>query len=669
MSDIPLNGVPHRERVAISWRTDPNMTTLTCSTPCWVDQAASRRRGAIVAAAGMALVLAVIWGISLSRSLCDPMGPDQAFFQYIAEGVLAGQKPYVDVYNEDGPGIMLAHTISTLVFGRTDLAVRAFDACWTGMTLAALIALATRDRRPAATGLLAATLYACIYYGQGYIYTCQRDGFAVLPALLAVYLMADDRPSPWLRSVCRGLCAGLFAALAFSFKPTLGLCFGVLWLQSCADSWRHRTHGIRSTGALTGLSVGFVGVFLITLGILQHYGAFEAYWQIFTRAHPLMQARYGREGPWLLWEMRYRIAGGVPIFAAVMGLALLLTRPKQDRRQTEFSLWKEWVALFAVSACVFSLLLTIHFWPDWRGMLFVGLGAVVPSLGFIIFRTWRALSRVQRLMAMVGLASLGSILIQGRFCMYHFFPLAACASYLAANEITARFERFRADRRSNRFWMAICIATVLFTIYAPWWRQMTHYTTALYPFADVSRVEHYARVTRKMDAPAYETKLKVARRIQELTSANEPITLMFFDLWLYQMADRPPAHPRVYVNAHTMIEQPDLIQGVLQTTPRLLLARLTSSPTAGTLTNPPDVQAAAFDSLVRYFGPTAEQLRRHYHLLEAIDDVCILERVLPADRRTDAGNEHEPWPGAHPPGPADFAHHEANPQVVAGNFR
>ncbi len=603
------------------------MSAVAPSIP-WADAPAAKSRSAItVATAGMIIAFAAVWLMSLNRSLCDPLGPDQAFFQYIAQGILAGQTPYVDVQTQDGPSILVAHLLSTLLFGPTDLGVRAFDACWTAMTLAALIALALRDRRPLATGLLAGTLYACIYYGQGYIFTCQRDGFGVLPALLAIHCMISNKPSPVWRAALRGLVAGLFGAVAFQFKPTLGLCFGMLWLQACADAWHHRTEGLRATAVVTGLTAGFLATVLTSFAILYCWGSWDAYWQVLTRRHPLMEDGYVM-GPYLLLEMRYRTAWAGVMLAAVLGVLFLMTwsREAQDRGKGRRLLldWAWWVM---AGTGLFLLMITAHFWPDWRCMLVVSIGAIVPALGFALSRPWRDLSRTQWLVLMNCGAGMASILIQGQFAMYHLFPLAAFASYLAACEVTDGFRRFRPEPNRSHPWLVVCLSLLLFTGYTQWWRCMTRFSASLNPLEGRTLVEHYAHVTRKMNAPAYETKLRVARRLQELTAPNEPITIMFFDLWLYQMCNRPPAMPKVYIHADTMRNIPATIDSVLDRKPRILLARLRTELPAEKRSDPTAVFATLVGELETYFGAPAQQIGTTYRLIEMIDDVGFLERL------------------------------------------
>jgi hypothetical protein len=214
----------------------------------------------------------------------------------------------------------------------------------------------------------------------------------------------------------------------------------------------------------------------------------------------------------------------------------------------------------------------------------------------------------------------------GNFHLYHFFPMGACASYLAADELVDGLCRLRADRRSTRIWMVVCLAAVFYSGYVCWWRQMTQLTIGAWVLGEKTRLEHYARVTHKMNSPAYFTKLRVAERIQAITASDEPIAIMFFDPWLYQLTQRPPAAPRVYVNAHGMVDEPDLIRGVNQRRPRILLIRVTGDAAGNTMADAAMMQETAFRSLEKYFGPEASGLRQSYRVSEAIDDVCILRR-------------------------------------------
>ena len=57
----------------------------------------------------LAVLWLVVWGVSLSRSLFDPIGFDQAAWQYATERVMAGDRMYVDVWDQNAPGVIGVH--------------------------------------------------------------------------------------------------------------------------------------------------------------------------------------------------------------------------------------------------------------------------------------------------------------------------------------------------------------------------------------------------------------------------------------------------------------------------------------------------------------------------------------------------------------------------------
>jgi hypothetical protein len=70
----------------------------------------------------LATIWAVVFCVSLSRSLFDPIGYDQAFWQYVTERVMAGERMYVDVWDQNAPGVLGIHALSTWLVGRSPLA-------------------------------------------------------------------------------------------------------------------------------------------------------------------------------------------------------------------------------------------------------------------------------------------------------------------------------------------------------------------------------------------------------------------------------------------------------------------------------------------------------------------------------------------------------------------
>ena len=184
-----------------------------------------------------------VWLISLSRSIFDPIGFDQALYQYITDRVMLGQRLYTDVWDQNAPGIVGIHWLATVLVGRDPDGPANLRRDLARHDTRRLGGTGHARRAPMAAGWLAASLYALAYYGLGYTQTAQREGFAVLPLLLAVHALA---PGQSIHESLKGLAsrhvlAGAMCFVAFIIKPPLGLCFGVLWLMELAGLWSRET--------------------------------------------------------------------------------------------------------------------------------------------------------------------------------------------------------------------------------------------------------------------------------------------------------------------------------------------------------------------------------------------------------------------------------------------
>ncbi len=577
----------------------------------------------------VAILCATIWAVSLSRSLFDPMGPDQAFFQYVTDRLIAGQPPYTSICIEDSPGIIALHWLSTCLIGRSAIAFRLFDAGWQFLTLAALVALGGRDNRRWAAGWLAAILYALAYYGLGYCHTGQREAFAVLPILLAAHgvVRAASTGRPAWRALGWCFFAGAMGLFAFIIKPPLGLCFGVLWAQAVAGAWRDRREGTPAFAGVAGLTAGFVLSAAASVLVLTRLGSWPGYWPVLMREDPRIQGGY-ITGHWMILEMIPRVAVVSAVIALILGLGFLLTLPRQRRQaRVRWGLVVEWLRSLTVAAAVFALLVTALFWPRWRGMLLLAMGILLPALGSVLVRSWTGQSHTWRTVLLLACASLGSVVVQGNFLWYHYSPVLACASLLAANELVDGFRRFSSDRRSTRMWMAVCLAAAFYLGYAHWWRRMSLHTNTPNVLAGTTLSEHYGRVTRKMEAPSYATSLQVAQRVQELTEETDPIGILFFDTWLYYLAERPPVHDLVYITPERYFKHLycDFMRTIDERRPKVVLARIPHDLDDINNADKSGVTAAVFNSLEAFFGPSAGVIRESYRVTEIIDDVCIMQ--------------------------------------------
>jgi hypothetical protein len=578
----------------------------------------------------LAGVVVILWAFSLSRNLFDPMGYDQALYQYMVERMMAGQRLYVDIWDQNGPGIVAIHWLSTHLVGSSPVALRVFDAFWQVWTFAALVGLALRDGRGWSVGWLAAALYILSYYSMGYVHTAQREGFAVLPLLLMVHLVLawppvvhepsrqQKPPGLFHRLHCtpaglrslRFFATGVLGLFVFTIKPPLGLAFGVIWLYTLGQAVSQRGRGVRALAPLAALSFGFFAAAVAATALLVHVSTWDAVWGILSRRDIPGYIL----GPSLIRNILPGVMAGAGCIAlaAVMGFEARLsqgvTRPA-------------WVV--GIACMVFALLLSLRSWSEWRHVWMVFAGVWIPATGSILLCPWRDRSETWRLALLVLLGATGALVLQGQFFLYHLPPLLALAAYLAAVEISDRVHELPQTMQLRPVWIAVCAGCVTYLAVGQWWPTMSFVTSRPYVLSERSLADHYTSITKhKLSCPTYATTIKVAGRLRELTADDEPIANLFHDVRIYYFARRPPVCKLVSMHVAYQHLFADYMQAIRDRRPKVIVARIPESlRQSGDLAS---IEAAVFAEAEAFFGPPGRAIRELYHANELIGDVCLL---------------------------------------------
>lgn len=601
----------------------------------------------------LATIWAVVFCVSLSRSLFDPIGYDQAFWQYVTERVMAGERMYVDVWDQNAPGVLGIHALSTWLVGRSPLALRVFDAGWQLVTMALLVLLAGRESRRWGVGWLAATLYALAYYSGGYVHTAQRDGFTALPMLVALHMVSRSSRHTG-GSLLAHVVAGSMGLAICAIKPPLGLIFGVLWCWTLAEAWLERGQGRRAWGPWLGLNVGFLLAAGAAVALMTSWG----WWNGFVRAMTRADVPGYIQGPLL---MRQLFIAVLPIAVVLAGAVVWLlheelpTSRKRDliaddrRGRLAVGLFlTAWVKAVAVAAA----LLSMWVWPAWQPLLPIVGGLMLPAGGAVLIRAWEGRSRTWRLVALTGGAVLAAIILQGQFYLYHFPPLLACLAYLVADELAAhRSDRRRAavqppeeffsmdaaliaPRRSrtrlsdasmrHRAWTLVCLASVALLAGHAWGGKMTAVSYHPRVLGAMTLEDHYDRITRhKPRYPLYSTTRLAAQRVRELTGPTDPIACFINEPRLYYLAERPAAHRLIIPNEAFRPLFDEFLLALDAERPPVILARVPESLRGGG--DLLAIHRAVFDEAESFFGPRAKLLRGVYRVSETVGDICILQ--------------------------------------------
>lgn len=237
----------------------------------------------------------LIGGISLAfflgiASLTWPMDDDQAHYSFVGDIVVNGGVPYRDAWDLKGPlTYYLYGTIRRLV-GHNELSIRVFDLGAISLFCWQLRLLVLRLNGYQSFGAIFAVLVFLIcYFGGGYCWTAQPDGWSAMLLLVAVSALLNETGDPYLNV----LIAGVFLSAAILLKPTYIIFIPLLSLPS----------GQHTLISYANIKRFFAGLLLVALLVSTFYlwifrsGGFkdlidifrfisEAYRNISERLHP-----------------------------------------------------------------------------------------------------------------------------------------------------------------------------------------------------------------------------------------------------------------------------------------------------------------------------------------------------------------------------------------------
>ena len=590
----------------------------------------------------LALLLAAVLVVSASRSLFYPFGQDLAYYRYFAEMTMAGQRDAVDLLVQHDVARVAYHWLSISFCGSSAIGHRVFEFAWQLLTLAALVSLPGRDGRKWQVGLVAALLYTMAYYGLNYSHLGERDASAVLPLLLMAHALVPLASGPRRGMQLAGRCffAGAMGFAVYMIKFPLGMCFGALWLYNLAQAWRRRGDGRSAFIPVAALTLGFVFSAGITAFILIQAGWWDDYWPLMTTYHPKKYlVGYG-----MMVNMAPSIIFGSVVVAAVLLGATVLSRRKEGRSPSGSHPWRDLLTVPATGVLLVTLFLTIVSWPAWRNMLQSIAGLALPALGSALICAWRGRSTIWRISMLLACASTLSVLVQGWFWPYHFVPLFAFYSLLAAYELVALLQRFSLNVRSTQVWTAVCVTCVVLLALDRWWPRMTAQSTAPSVLTDCTLEDHYDcvaagvkhdrrqsrrgeyGVTTPPKIPAYTTALKVSKRVRELTARTDPIALLFLDTRIYLLSRRPPVHHLLFLGGPGFDKwHPEFMQSIREKRPQVVLARI--PPELRGEHDRSRIASAIYTAARSTFGPPGRVIQERYRVAEIIDDVCLLRPI------------------------------------------
>jgi hypothetical protein len=225
-------------------------------------------RAATIATRGLLGLAALLFAFFALPYFYFPFAGEHGFYSYDAWRMALGETIYKDFGCHDGPGIYLLHYLAHGLFGAAMSALRAFDLVWMLASLALVWSLVRRlfGAFPAA---LALVLCELAYFSLGYQPTAQRDGFTLLPLLLALRL---DCAAPRTRAqeAVRDAAIGFLLACVFSIKPPLLATAAAFLIPGARRPDPSVSH---SVGRLLRMGAGFL---LPVLAWLAYFGSRSA---------------------------------------------------------------------------------------------------------------------------------------------------------------------------------------------------------------------------------------------------------------------------------------------------------------------------------------------------------------------------------------------------------
>lgn len=153
------------------------------------------------------LAFAFLWALP---NMTFPIGRDQALYCVIADGVLHGQRPYVDLWDNRPPTTFLAFLPIVKIFGHAMWSMGAVDILWLLAMSCFIFRFAERSMGPVAAAL-AVGVNAVWHSAAGYTHALVPSTFVIFFVFAALFMVWNEGP----RTSLRHFAAGTMMALAF----------------------------------------------------------------------------------------------------------------------------------------------------------------------------------------------------------------------------------------------------------------------------------------------------------------------------------------------------------------------------------------------------------------------------------------------------------------------
>ena len=299
--------------------------------------------------------LLISLGLVLVRALPNlnyPIGRDQAIHLVIGEGLLHGQRLYLDLWDNRPPGIDFLYALIAKAFGHVMWSVAVVDILWLLAVSYLIFRFAEKYVGPAAAGV-AVVWNAFWHCWAGYWEAGQAETFLVL-FVLGAYLLMSDEEGGMGRHIAAGLLFGAAFWLkynAVAFLPFLVLFPFLDW--SALDKLPRRLPMIlpwrewlrRALPLAAGFALALIAVF----GFIAFSGAWgamkEAQFEVLPRYSAMALERTPHYLFWLLGQTEFSLGLATEI-AVAAALVVAWQQRELSRRRTRLWPPRRW-ATFA----------------------------------------------------------------------------------------------------------------------------------------------------------------------------------------------------------------------------------------------------------------------------------------------------------------------------------
>ncbi len=354
----------------------------------------------------LGLLLLVILALAALPTLLYPLTRDQGAYAYIADLMMKGGVPYRDAWDLKPPAIYWLYVLAFQLFGRSEFAVRLFDLLFTLVSAASIYLLAHEvfaDRRVAA---LSAWVYAFCYFLLLRFYALANPESFMVPffALMAYGIVCSVRRHSYVPMLISGITGGL----SLWFKPTAGVVVLTTLGWALVVMWQERWTMGEAFRSLALLAAGGL-LGLVPVALYLHGRGLQELlelWRVYgTSAYLDARGLALGEGP-------------LAVLDVIMGYA------------------REWQLLL---------------WPSLTGLVAVCIG--------------RRRNRAGPAVAVLLLANVGVVLLQGKLFEYHWIPAFAPAAILSATSLIPigdKWRRIASSREWGNASMTAIFALVFF---------------------------------------------------------------------------------------------------------------------------------------------------------------------------------------------------------------